>query len=100
MFIFSIAARKPVTIRKRSRITYTTHQLAALEKQFAESKYLTRQKHIELAINLELTERQVIVWFRNRRTKQKKIKKYKIHQRSVTPPPADDFYNLMVQRMI
>ncbi|XP_037953257.1 protein zerknuellt 1-like [Teleopsis dalmanni] len=61
---------KPKT--KRSRTAFTSRQVFELEREFKLNMYLSRTRRIEIARRLDLCERQIKIWFQNRRMKYKK----------------------------
>ncbi|KAM9319844.1 homeobox protein CDX-2 [Gastrophryne carolinensis] len=66
--------------KDKYRVVYTDHQRLELEKEFHYSRYITIRRKSELAAGLGLSERQVKIWFQNRRAKERKITKKRLQQ--------------------
>ncbi|KAG9346714.1 hypothetical protein JZ751_007028 [Albula glossodonta] len=77
--------------KDKYRVVYTDHQRLELEKEFHYSRYITIRRKAELATTLSLSERQVKIWFQNRRAKERKVNKKKMQQTqqasTTTPTP-------------
>ncbi|XP_076665613.1 homeotic protein caudal isoform X2 [Andrena cerasifolii] len=73
--------------KDKYRVVYTDHQRLELEKEFHYNRYITIRRKAELAANLALSERQVKIWFQNRRAKERKQvkKREELEQKDVKP---------------
>ncbi|XP_069842795.1 homeobox protein CHOX-CAD-like [Dendropsophus ebraccatus] len=66
--------------KEKYRVVYTDHQRLELEKEFHYSRYITIRRKTELAASLSLSERQIKIWFQNRRAKERKLYKKKMNK--------------------
>ncbi|XP_035680990.1 homeobox protein CHOX-CAD-like isoform X1 [Branchiostoma floridae] len=76
--------------KDKYRVVYSDHQRLELEKEFYSNKYITIKRKVQLANELGLSERQVKIWFQNRRAKQRKMAKRKELQHPGGQGGSDD----------
>lgn len=74
LLLFSLFVGKTRT-KDKYRVVYTDFQRLELEKEYCTSRYITIRRKSELAQSLSLSERQVKIWFQNRRAKERKQNK-------------------------
>lgn len=65
--------------KKRTRILFTSWQVAELERLFAEQKYVSAQERSAISMRIGLSPTQIKIWFQNRRYKSKKTTTLYLH---------------------
>lgn len=57
-----------IGLRSRSgRVVFSPRQLDVLEQRFRGQRFLSKEERQQLATQLNLTDRQIMIWFQNRR---------------------------------
>ncbi|XP_074041101.1 uncharacterized protein [Leptinotarsa decemlineata] len=54
------------------RVSFTNHQLMVLEQEFSVHRFPSKMERVEISRKLQLSEKQVKIWFQNRRMRSKK----------------------------
>jgi hypothetical protein len=68
------AANQSTVTGKKNRMTYSKAQSVVLEMKFRDNPYINKAQRIELRDQTALNDRQIKIWFQNRRMKEKKEK--------------------------
>ncbi|XP_048586846.1 homeobox protein pv.1 isoform X2 [Nematostella vectensis] len=66
--------------RTTTRSFFTEHQVACLQRVFANRRYVCSSERQKLAKELNMTDQQVKTWFQNRRMKVKRKRQEQMHQ--------------------
>ncbi|KAL3880920.1 hypothetical protein ACJMK2_033123 [Sinanodonta woodiana] len=96
----SIPVSGKTRTKDKYRVVYSDHQRLELEKEFHYSRYITIRRKAELAQTLNLSERQVKIWFQNRRAKERKQNKKREESNKIkSEMPSPDEVDSPVQHL-
>lgn len=87
--------------RKGGQVRFTPQQTQNLERRFSNHKYLSPEDRRKLAMELNLSDRQVKTWFQNRRAKyvKKSIIGIELDLTNEFPTDGDELITQLEHRM-
>jgi len=70
-----VAGAGKTRTRDKYRTVYTEKQRVELETEYEQRTYITPQRKASIAADIGLSERQIKIWFQNRRAKDRKLRR-------------------------
>jgi len=88
LYIVVVCTTGKTRTRDKYRTVYTENQRVELEAEYESSAYITSQRKASISSTVGLSERQIKIWFQNRRAKDRKERRRQAAKAQQQQPPV------------